>query len=290
MSSAEESAAGSAPVGFHGLLKAARSEAERVCASAFGETTELSDLFGVGLTFREGGEGGPCVYDTADGGRVLLSVLDFRPPALPVFALTATGEQYSVAVVTEPPAPPALADPERRVRLQAWFDARAHAVVDDYDEWLATLPAVDEGFLALGGYELDPFGLGRPHLELDGRLVTPTRTVAVTGVRRVGYLQFDEDSPLVRAGDGREFLITTLVSELHASAPDARVAIRARVAGADVGAVPLPVATPTAAHSDVATDLVLSVPVGATDVELVVVTDGVEQAISLTDGAERQGV
>lgn len=282
---AVEPAVGSGPIDFHALGKAGPGEAEALCTAAFGTEDELGDLFGVGLTYRSGGGGRPCAYETDDGGTVVLSVLDFRPPPLPGFDLTALGERYAAVVSTVPPAPPALADPARRARLQAWLDGRAHAVVDDHDAWLATLPAVEQPYVAINGYELDPFGLAQPYVELTGRLVTPSRTIGVTGVRRVSYLRVREDAGPVRAGEGREFLLATLVSESNPGAAPADVTVRARVDGVDVGAVPLP--ADTVADSDVTTDLVLSVPVGATEVELVITTDGTEQAISLVDGTVR---
>ncbi|WP_250445485.1 hypothetical protein [Actinotalea sp. C106] len=260
------------PVGFHEFRHASGGDADALCAAFAGETADLSDLFGVELTYSEGTEGG-CLYETADGAYVALGVDD---GTMTEWDLSATSGTFTTGVVASPPRPPVFMDAAKLQTLQEWVDARAAAVLDDYDDWLATLPEAEETYLALGGYELDPLMLENSRIELASTLVTPTVDIDIHGSRQVDYLQLEDPGALTRAGHERVFLVASLGSSAHREIDGADRTVHVRVDGVD--------GTPfTLDPSDLA-DLVLSIPADATDVALVVTTNDDAQEISLIDG------
>ncbi|MFS0700737.1 hypothetical protein AB6N24_12270 [Cellulomonas sp. 179-A 4D5 NHS] len=264
--------------GYYAFVAAEDSPMAERCAQFFGEPDAIGERLGLTL-YPTQEERGVCVYDTSDGGRAVLGLSKERPDEAQVMA-RGEGPFYAFLFLVTSDGSARPVEASRRTDLVSWLERRAGAVEDDFDAWVAALPPVEDGYVDVGGYEVDP-SAGAEQDPLEGLLRTPSATVRVTSVVRHDFLMVDDSA--VSAGDGNEFLLSDL-TVTQVEDPEVMPSYSIEIDGEDRGSGTQE-ALSALVRAGTAAQVAVAVPSDAGDVRLVVRTGSDVQAISLIDGS-----
>ena len=174
--------------GFYAFVASEDSPMSERCSQFFGAPDSIGERLGLTL-YPAQEEQGVCVYDTSDGGRVVLGLSKERLDDAQVMA-RGEGSFYAFLFLVTSDGSARRVEESRRTDLVSWLERRADSVEDDFDTWVAALPSVEEGYAEVGGYEIDPSAEAEQQ-PLDGTLRTPSATVRVTSVVRHEFLMVD---------------------------------------------------------------------------------------------------
>lgn len=262
-------------VGYHAFTRASDADMPTICEEFFGSAESIGKR--VDLTLYEGDMvGGVCAYETNIGGNLGLSIAETEVENATLYA---RGEKYFAALaITDAEGNDAGLATDKRESLTKWLELRANAVEDDYDEWLADLPAVDAGYVASNDFSLEGTDSADPK-SLSGTLYTPSAEVYVSSLITPNYLYVNE-TETAPAKDEKFIVAGVTITQYDDMQVDPEYAITFDGQPAGEAADK---ALPDVIHG-ASSQIALSVPQGVKDVELVVTTGDSSQAVSLLTG------
>lgn len=253
-------------VGFNEFTRASAAEMPNICEMFFGDADSVGSRFDT--TVFESEHVHECTYETSGGEWIGLGISDSKPEAPSV----GRGENYYAYAYYSMDLEPDVLE-----TIGSWLERRASAIEDDFEDWIAELPHAEEALVSSeGSFAYDE---STKTTSLSGTLLTPASRVSVSGVSKPTFVSLDDEP--TQPAEGQQFLnVSVSISALSIEgAPKA-------VYHAEIAGEKFEEATEALDRvvAGAASELLLSVPVDANEVDLVATVNDETQRISLITG------
>lgn len=242
-----------------------------ICDGLFGTVDQVSEKLDVPLSEGEP-TAGVCTYRTATGGTLFLVADEEEPDT----TISVKGDEYWVGVASTDLDLQALIGRD----AMDWLRERANGVQNDFDAWLGSLPKSASGWAvnyATAGLEFVP---GETSESQGTMMSIPDGTVSVGGTSTVEYA-LPEGGATVPA-DGERFVVARV--DIQKTSDETKFTVEVDGKEAPTGTEVLGKGVETGSVT-----LLVSVPEGSEDVDLVATTGEAVQRISLLDGVIDDG-